>query len=597
MADASRIDKVILLFPDHFKKSKLPFATTRRAFETVFGEVMVSEPDVEFLLRTRNLVEELDLFGSDHGIGAVLPFIKHFLPSVPIVPIAISIDSRRDQWDALAARLRRMVDTGTFIIQSTDFSHYLAPFQAVQRDQEVLNILAADSLESVARLRQLQQTDLRGSQYLQMRLQRDVFHARPIALFNSNAEAYLRHSSAQTTSYVVQIFASQTEARIGSDQPGSKVYCFAGDTFFGRGMLPVLINKARAERVRHELQSALNGCRLIVNLTGVIVPELPVNLDRLILAMPSQPTLEWLKALNVVAVDLANNHTQDLGREPFDAMVEMLSGAGMKVLKHGDIIDLGSFRLAALTDIDNRTGRLEGVIGPDDIEQIARSTAKPPLFVLVNWGLDYEFKPGTRELDLTKSLFNAASSLIIGVHPHVAAAKLDLTDDGQGIGIYSLGNFIFDQNSRIASGSVLEVRVFDEGTYFARLVPLPNIFDNGLGSERLSAPLESAAGNIKGPPSAKLLGCRQRVELPAEICARMILAPKDRARIRSSRLELAARAISLASEPGNCCDRVKTCIAAPISSLGPQILRSHPHPIRPETSPAVSRLKTAKRAY
>ena len=124
-----------------------------------------------------------DLFGSDHGIGAVLPFIKHFLPSVPIVPIAISIDSRRDQWDALARRLRRMVDTRTFIIQSTDFSHHLAPFQAVQRDQEVLNILAADSLESVARLRQLQQTDLRGSQYLQTRLQRDVFHARPNVFF------------------------------------------------------------------------------------------------------------------------------------------------------------------------------------------------------------------------------------------------------------------------------------------------------------------------------------------------------------------------------------------------------------------------------
>ena len=61
-ADAGRVDKVILLFPDHFKKSKLPFATTRRAFETVFGEGRgCSEPDVEFLLRSRNLVEEFGL--------------------------------------------------------------------------------------------------------------------------------------------------------------------------------------------------------------------------------------------------------------------------------------------------------------------------------------------------------------------------------------------------------------------------------------------------------------------------------------------------------------------------------------------------------
>src|ERR1700678_1284217 len=44
IVDADRIDKVIVLFPDHFRKSRLPFATTRRAFETVFGRVEVSEP-------------------------------------------------------------------------------------------------------------------------------------------------------------------------------------------------------------------------------------------------------------------------------------------------------------------------------------------------------------------------------------------------------------------------------------------------------------------------------------------------------------------------------------------------------------------------
>jgi len=37
MTDPKGIDKVIVLFPDHYKKTKLPFATTRKAFDTAFG--------------------------------------------------------------------------------------------------------------------------------------------------------------------------------------------------------------------------------------------------------------------------------------------------------------------------------------------------------------------------------------------------------------------------------------------------------------------------------------------------------------------------------------------------------------------------------
>jgi poly-gamma-glutamate synthesis protein (capsule biosynthesis protein) len=51
---------------------------------------------------------------------------------------------------------------------------------------------------------------------------------------------------------------------------------------------------------------------------------------------------------------------------------------------------------------------------------------------------------------------------------------------------YSLGNFLFDQRSEVASAAVLEVRVFEQGTYFARLVPIPNFFEksNTSGAER-----------------------------------------------------------------------------------------------------------------
>jgi poly-gamma-glutamate capsule biosynthesis protein CapA/YwtB (metallophosphatase superfamily) len=221
----------------------------------------------------------------------------------------------------------------------------------------------------------------------------------------------------------------------------------------------------------------LNGCPLIVNLTGVVVPELPVNLDNVTLAMPAALTLEWFKALNVVAVSLANNHTSDLGSAAFDAMAQTLADAGIKVLKHGDIADLGAFRLAALTDLDNASGRAEGVIADSDIARLAASTANPPLFTMANWGTDYVAGPGRRQLALMDALRKAAVSLIVGVHPHVAAANFDLLAGGQALSVASLGNFLFDQSGTRASGSVLEVRVFAQGTFFARLVPIPNFFE------------------------------------------------------------------------------------------------------------------------
>jgi poly-gamma-glutamate synthesis protein (capsule biosynthesis protein) len=162
-----------------------------------------------------------------------------------------------------------------------------------------------------------------------------------------------------------------------------------------------------------------------------------------------------------------------------------LGGAGIAVLRHGSIIDLGPFRLAALSDLDNYNNRAEGLIAPEDIAALSHSNARPPVFAIVNWGTDYVAAPQQRQLDLREALRQAAISLIVGVHPHIAKPGLDLLAGGEGLSAYSLGNFIFDQDARIAeTGAILEVRVFDQGTYFARIVTHKNLFQRALDGER-----------------------------------------------------------------------------------------------------------------
>ncbi|MBR0900277.1 AmmeMemoRadiSam system protein B [Bradyrhizobium tropiciagri] len=478
--ESRRIKKVIVVFPDHFKRSNLPFATTDRPFDTVFGRVEISLPDVRTLLGARRLVARSDLFERDHGIGAIVPFVRHYLPDARIVPIAVSLRSQQVDWDQLVAVLHSIVSDDTLVVQSTDFSHYLPLEQAMQRDQEVLNVLASGDLASVARLRQPQHMDSRGSQYLQMRIQQEFFKSRPLIVYNSNSHAFADGRNGLTTTYIVQFYESDPSMQIGQDLPGSKVFCFAGDTFFGRGLLRVLSTRDEQQRFLREARSVLNGCRLIVNLTGVIVPEIPLKLEPMMLAMPSILTLEALKAMNIVGVSLANNHAMDLGSAAFDQMKGILSDAHITTLTQGQIVDFGGFRLTALTDLDNQSLRSEGVIGSDDIARLAASHAKPPVFAMINWGSDYVNRPDPRQIELRSELRQSAISLVIGVHPHFAALDLDLLEGGEGISVHSLGNFIFDQTSRVASGSILEVRVFTQGTYFVRLVPHRNFFEAAL---------------------------------------------------------------------------------------------------------------------
>ena len=272
--------------------------------------------------------------------------------------------------------------------------------------------------------------------------------------------AYADGRDGLTTTYIVQLYETDPPTRVGTDLAGSRSTALpairsSGEACFARSQA------SRTGKVLRQARTVLNGCRLVVNLTGVMVPEVPLQLEPMLLAMPSTMTLQALKALNVAGVSLANNHTMDLGPEFFDDMRKALADANIATITQGGIVDFGAFRLTALTDLDNRSLRTEGVIAPGDIARLAASDAKPPVFAMINWGTDYVNRPGPRQIALRSDLLQSAVSLVIGVHPHSASAGLDLLEGGGGLSVHALGNFIFDQTAPVASGSILEVRVFD----------------------------------------------------------------------------------------------------------------------------------------
>jgi AmmeMemoRadiSam system protein B len=459
--------RIIIVSPDHFSRSASPFAVTRRNFDTVLGKLSIEKAAVCRLLGNP-LVTESSLFSQEHGVRALLPFIAHYFPKARIVPIAIHHKSHPADWDSLAQTLAPLLTPDTLLVQSTDFSHYLPPEEARQRDQETLRVLSGGDPQQVLALNEPANLDSRACQYLQLRLQRQVFGACPTVMANRNSQEYAAGPVAKTTSYIVQFYSAEPLAV----QDGTS-YFFGGDTFCGRGVAKRLASPERQETLRRQVLAKTHGRALIVNLEGVLTDTCPESPGPYTLCMAEAMALPLLKNLHVLAVSLANNHSRDLGEDAYRDMTRRLAGQDIACLENRRVLDLGAFYLAGFTDVDNQSEEKIARLSRQDLECLAHLKKDKPLFALVHWGREFSDQAGPREEALAGLLTEMGVEVIIGCHSHRAGG---LTGTRKSCRIFSLGNFLFDQNGSQTSGVLLETTFFPQGTYFLKIHPLENLF-------------------------------------------------------------------------------------------------------------------------
>ena len=475
-ASGGNYERIILLSPDHFRRSRLPFATARGTFETVFGDVACDEAAVGSLLAACPKTAESALFAKEHGVHAVLPFVAKFFPKAKIVPVALRIDSKREDWLTLVDALAPLVDSKTLIVQSTDFSHYLAHGKARRHDQQTLNTLALGDPEAITRLRQPMHLDSKAAQFVQMALQRRVHNASPVVVANRNSQAYTRFRQEQTTSYIVQVYEPDDPPPAAwPPGPGERIWFFAGDAFFGRGVALRLALPRCAEAVREAVLRITQGQPLAVNLEGVIVPSLPDS-SRVTkaLMMEKEFTLRWLRTLNVQLAGLANNHALDGGGSGLTGTINALNAAGITPMRDGEVIDVGPFRAVALTDLSNTSTPHAGRITREIIARLPQPDADArPFFALLHWGTEFRREATPRQIELMDWLTGSPVTAIFGAHPHVASGGPEPWHAGDGLACRSLGNFLFDQVN--GSGALAEVRFFEDKTFAVRWIPIGNL--------------------------------------------------------------------------------------------------------------------------
>ncbi|MEW6388196.1 MAG: AmmeMemoRadiSam system protein B [Thermodesulfobacteriota bacterium] len=460
-------ERIVILSPDHFSRSRTVFAVTRRNFGTPFGTLRTDQTAVRRLLENPR-VSLSGLFSHEHGVQALLPFLAYYFPQARIVPLAIHRAAKPRDWDALAQTLAPLLTSDTLVIQSTDFSHYLPLAEAKRKDQETLRVLSGGDPAEVIKLTEPGHLDCRAAQYLQLRLQAEVFRTRPTVAAHGNSQDYTAAPLSRTTSYLVQFYSPDFFPVDAGER-----WFFGGDTFLGRGLAPLLKRGKGQEDLLAQVLKITGGSGLIVNLEGVIRTECPERPKPFELCMETGLTLALLKKLKVRAVSLANNHTRDGGAKAYREMTRTLKGEGILPLENGCVTDLGPFRLAVFTDVDNQGQPKTGVLTEEDLGCLDGVPRDKPLFAFLHWGREYRAEPGLREKNLTARLAARGVELTIGSHPHRAG---DLKGNAKTCQAFSLGNFLFDQTRPGVSGALLEVIFFPQGTYFLRRHHLENLY-------------------------------------------------------------------------------------------------------------------------
>lgn len=204
-ASRGRYRRILILSPDHFNLGDSSISTTGRNFLTGFGELHTDWEGVQQLEKL-SFVQEQNFFYREHGIEAVLPFVKYYFPDAKIIALAIKATTPKSQLVQMVNVLKRILKPDSLIIQSTDFSHYLTPSQASVRDQQTIKILNRANPENLFTLTQPANLDSIAAQYIQMRLQNEFFGSKFHLLGHKNSQDYTSEKIESSTSYIVQAY-------------------------------------------------------------------------------------------------------------------------------------------------------------------------------------------------------------------------------------------------------------------------------------------------------------------------------------------------------------------------------------------------------
>ena len=149
-----------------------------------------------------------------------------------------------------------------------------------------------------------------------------------------------------------------------------------------------------------------------------------------------------LTGSSVEAVTLANNHTQDYGKDGYASTTNALTNAGVAYVETNGTLLYKTDRgltigvYAACFTINEQDMR-------NDIAAL-RASGADIVVAALHWGNEGKYRPNTSQIDYGRIAIDAGADIVYGHHPHVLQR---IENYKNGIILYSLGNFCFGGNS------------------------------------------------------------------------------------------------------------------------------------------------------
>jgi AmmeMemoRadiSam system protein B len=233
---------VMVISPDHFGKCPKLLCTSYGSYKTFFGDIAISQNDVKRLLSHEDIAAESDLFTNEHGVYSIVPFIKHYLPDVLVVPVAISqrgIGNEQSRTKFLAVMDKLAKRNSVAFLVSSDFSHYLPIDEASANDKKTQNAFCAGDSQAILGLNNPNQSDCPLCLWIAEQLAKDNGFWNPVAIWHSNSAELLGDTSVkETTSHFVFVLSanpSEKQCEYPIAEKPTKIL-FVGNMSFDRSI-------------------------------------------------------------------------------------------------------------------------------------------------------------------------------------------------------------------------------------------------------------------------------------------------------------------------------------------------------------------------
>ncbi len=144
------IETFVIVSPDHFSRGQ-GISTNGLTYVTPAGDAVVRKRWV-FQLKKTGVWDGTDTraFEQEHGVGALVPFIVREFPGAKILPIFLRADLKPEQTKKFGEDLAKLVDDKTFVVISSDMSHYLKEADALRYDAETIRWLQQDEWDKLS---------------------------------------------------------------------------------------------------------------------------------------------------------------------------------------------------------------------------------------------------------------------------------------------------------------------------------------------------------------------------------------------------------------------------------------------------------------